>query len=485
MKPIKKFSTEMNQPKSILEALDSKALDELIKGMGFNDIHELKKEKNLLSKLEALLKEVNPKNSISEDDAADIEDDINKKAEPKSLEDKTGEKEFPVIDTDEVEDVEEVEEVSSEKDDVDEVEEEVQKNPKATRRIMTFEDFIQEETIDKNVSYRDDEDEEDEAVPVADSADADYQEDEELEETSIVSNNKTVSVVKSFTQFVSESIIDAGPELKDEETDNQGVIVSIATGDGIETAEEIEAEETEIGKTKKREEAEGEVFVTDDQEITKEPETAEDKPTEFGKVVIEGTVNEAKKTKEDYQSIIDELESKIWEIDNTKASWIPDNPAKKEKMKQSYLKRIHAAQKKLDSMNESYVNEGKNSFKFKGRIEDLDSQIGSDYYIETTDDEDVYDVYDASTKKWVGNFNYDGKIVTLLDMPNNIFESLVNEAEIKSDAEFKEYSFTVLKKAFGDEFDETKAQEVIDGLTSKYSGDYGAMVGALQSSLGK
>ena len=78
--------------------------------------------------------------------------------------------------------------------------------------------------------------------------------------------------------------------------------------------------------------------------------------------------------------------------------------------------------------NESTVNEGKKSFKFKGRIEDLDSQIGSDYYIETTDDEDTYDVYDASTKKWVGNFHYDGKMVTLLDMPNNIFESTVNEA---------------------------------------------------------
>ena len=48
MKPIKKFSTEMNQPKSILESLDSTALDELIKGMGFKDIHELKREKNLL-----------------------------------------------------------------------------------------------------------------------------------------------------------------------------------------------------------------------------------------------------------------------------------------------------------------------------------------------------------------------------------------------------------------------------------------------------
>ena len=64
-----------------------------------------------------------------------------------------------------------------------------------------------------------------------------------------------------------------------------------------------------------------------------------------------------------------------------------------------------------------------------------------------------------------------------------IYEAVVNEAEVKSDEDFKEYAETVLKKAFGEDYDEAKAGEVINGLTSKYSGDYGAMVGALQSSL--
>lgn len=63
-------------------------------------------------------------------------------------------------------------------------------------------------------------------------------------------------------------------------------------------------------------------------------------------------------------------------------------------------------------------------------------------------------------------------------------ESVVTEAEVTSDEEFKEYAFSVLKKAFGDDFDEDKAGEVVDGLISKNSGDYGAMVGALKSSLG-
>lgn len=397
MKPIKKFSTEMNQPKSILESLDSKALDELIKGMGFKDIHELKREKNLLSKLEALLKEVNPKQDISEDDAEEIADDIKKKGEPKSLEDVTGEKEpeTPVGKPDEIEeeegseDKEETEEESDEdemnkkedsedkvevevevedsedkkaaednveveveaeedkesEDDEVEAEEESEKTPKATRRIMTFEDFVQEETktVNKNVSYRDDDEEKEAyALPVADSKDNDM----EVEET--VSTTK--SAVKSFSQFVSEAMVDKGPELKDEEASADSIAVPISKGDGSETAAGIAGDIMAMGKPKEKKEEEGEELVTKDQEITEEPETSKDEVETQGKVVVK--------------------------------------------------------------------------------------------------------------------------------------ESVINEEDITTDEQFKEYAFAILQKAFGDEFDEAKAQEVVDGLTSKYSGDYGAMVGALQSTMG-
>jgi hypothetical protein len=60
----------------------------------------------------------------------------------------------------------------------------------------------------------------------------------------------------------------------------------------------------------------------------------------------------------------------------------------------------------------------------------------------------------------------------------------VTEAEVKSDGDFKEYAFAVLGKAFGDDFDEEKAQEIVDGLLSKHGEDYGAAIGALTSSLG-
>ena len=61
----------------------------------------------------------------------------------------------------------------------------------------------------------------------------------------------------------------------------------------------------------------------------------------------------------------------------------------------------------------------------------------------------------------------------------------VNEAEVTSDEEFKEYAFSVLQKAFGDNFDEAKAQETVDGILSKADGDYGAAIGMLTAGLGE
>ena len=71
-----------------------------------------------------------------------------------------------------------------------------------------------------------------------------------------------------------------------------------------------------------------------------------------------------------------------------------------------------------------------------------------------------------------------------VESANTVEAPKVNEAEVKSDEDFKEYAFAVLQKAFGEDFDEAKAQEVVDGLLSKHGDEYGAAVGALTSSLG-
>lgn len=60
----------------------------------------------------------------------------------------------------------------------------------------------------------------------------------------------------------------------------------------------------------------------------------------------------------------------------------------------------------------------------------------------------------------------------------------INEEDIKTEEQFREYATEVLKKAHGEEYDEAKAKETIDGIVAKVDGDFGAAVGMLTSSLG-
>ena len=59
------------------------------------------------------------------------------------------------------------------------------------------------------------------------------------------------------------------------------------------------------------------------------------------------------------------------------------------------------------------------------------------------------------------------------------------EAEVNSDEEFTEYAQGVLKSAHGENYDEKKAMETIEGILKKADGDYGAAVGMLTSGLGE
>ena len=100
MKSIKKFSamTAKDQPITESAKVTKEAVDELIKKIGFDSIEELKKEKDLLSKLESLAKSSAKKDDISEDGveedrAEDIEDEVKAKGTPKSLEGEGKEKE--------------------------------------------------------------------------------------------------------------------------------------------------------------------------------------------------------------------------------------------------------------------------------------------------------------------------------------------------------------------------------------------------------
>jgi len=58
----------------------------------------------------------------------------------------------------------------------------------------------------------------------------------------------------------------------------------------------------------------------------------------------------------------------------------------------------------------------------------------------------------------------------------------LKEGKIESDEDFKEYAENKLKIAFGDKFDQKKADAVINGLLKKKEDDdldYGAIIGML------
>jgi hypothetical protein len=77
--------------------------------------------------------------------------------------------------------------------------------------------------------------------------------------------------------------------------------------------------------------------------------------------------------------------------------------------------------------------------------------------------------------------NKENFISELFNLQAGTNEAAVNEADIKSDDEFREYVNTILKQQHPDDFDEAKAKEVADGLLAKKKGDdYGALVGMLK-----
>ena len=70
-----------------------------------------------------------------------------------------------------------------------------------------------------------------------------------------------------------------------------------------------------------------------------------------------------------------------------------------------------------------------------------------------------------------------------------VSESLISESEksIKSEKDFREYAETKFKKVFGDDLDEDKMKETIDGILKDYKedaekGSWGKLVGVLNKS---
>lgn len=72
----------------------------------------------------------------------------------------------------------------------------------------------------------------------------------------------------------------------------------------------------------------------------------------------------------------------------------------------------------------------------------------------------------------------------------NVNEENVNEGEIKDEKALREYAHTKLKKAKGDDYDESKADEMVDGVLKDNKelvdkGDWGALVGIINKGIVK
>jgi len=286
MKRIKKFSELVTE-----SSAKAAEIQEVVKKLGYGSLEEIQQEKTLLTKLESFMKELAKSSDVSEDETEEIEDKVIAKGSPKSLANKMGEKEedgepggsseegevaedaAEEIDADVIargetkkhssaegetvvtqdQDVEEEPETSPEDEDAG------VKIPKA--RIMSFEEFVKEQTttVNKNVSYRNDAEEEDDALPVAERKGSDG--------IMVRDMRKNIAL-----HIDADDVADykKGKDVWATDEDGEEYEINIKVTDIIseDTTEEIEDDIVALGKPRKHSEAEGDEVVTQDQEIT-------------------------------------------------------------------------------------------------------------------------------------------------------------------------------------------------------------------------
>ena len=438
MKSIKKFSamTAKDQPITESAKVTKEAVDELIKKIGFDSIEELKKEKDLLSKLEAMSKTFAKSNDISEDEieedrAEDIEDEMNAKGKAKSLED---EKEG-----------DELEDKGDKKVDSEDDKEKADHYKGAVKS-----DDKQIDALKKDAEY-------------------DKEEEEDAE--------KNESVIMDFASFVNEAY--------------DKVVLGGNKGDKSKTKEDEEDYEDEDKTDEKYDDVvlggnKGDKSKTHDgEDFEDEDEKDESANEKYDDVVLGGNKGDKSKTHdgedfEDEDEKDESVEEAVGEvITKVEGDEIADEVAGDDGIAIPAIKGDGpetAAGIAGDIMDmgkpKSIEGKGKELITPDQKITDVVKGEGDDLAdgTEIVKEEEEVLPDDSIAEKF-------------RKLANNKLGK-VNEAEIKSADEFKEYAMKMLKDAFGDDFDETKATETADGLIDKYGEDYGAMVGALQSTMG-
>lgn len=400
-------------------------IQEVVKKLGYSSLEEIKKEKALLTKLEGLMKELGTARDVSEDEAEEIENEVLAKGEPKSLAGKAGEKE---------EDGEPGGTAEVSEDAAEEIEDEtVAMGEPQDRSEEEGEEVV---TKDQEVT--------DEVPAEADDEDAGV----EVPKARIMTFEEfTKSKIQEKEVTVNKKVSYQSDE---EEPEDYSVPIA-ASADPLaeDSAEEIEDETVAMGEPQDHSEAEGEVVVTKDQKITKKPETSEDEPEEHGEVVVEKEIiNEAKEIAIGSNGI--DYNDNIVQVIAVG----------------SYDQIAKMFKDKMNADPSEYgFEKGPGKFYFTKTLRSTEGDPG-DYAI--------YPVqYDFS--------NYWGLKPTRVKVKESVG---LNEKEITNEKDFEKYAMEIMKQAHPDDFDEEIATKVVTDLKAKYKGDFGAMVGALQSGMG-
>jgi len=208
-------------------------------------------------------------------------------------------------------------------------------------------------------------------------------------------------------------------------------------------AEEIEDETVAMGEPKDHSEEEGEAVVTMDQEVTDEvPAEADDE--DAGNAVPKARIMT-------FEEFIQEKEVTV----NKHVTYQSD-----EEEPEDYSVPVAAS---ADPLAEDSAEEIEDETVAMGEPQDHSEAEGEAVI---TRDQEVTEEPETSE-----------------DEPEEHGEVVV-EKEITNEKDFEEYAMEIMKQAHPDDFDDEIATKVVTDLKAKYKGDFGAMVGALQSGMG-
>lgn len=227
------------------------------------------------------------------------------------------------------------------------------------------------------------------------------------------------------------------------------------------------------------------------------------KKTQAKCVLVNGEKYTYNASEKQYKSVSDEplfynsdltyeiLENKFYKVDEFKMNDDKTNNFKTWALTTATLVKPNVNNKKLiDTINKIEREEEEMSVKMGDFLEFIynESIQESDNFKQWALDTSTMVKPNANNKKIIDVINkiekekedVSVKMLKFLDYLGSL-----NEAKVTSNKDFEEYANTVLKKAFGDKFDQKVADKMVKDLQDKYKDDFGAMVGALTSGLGE